>query len=212
MEANKRDKPPRFSADRFLETWYSKPKSEEKQKRGGAAAQPLFFFLVGRVAMERAVKGSREATTESAGKKKQGGSRTRTGRSTAARRGAGKRDSAEGVATAAQQDAAKARKVRPVRDIQRHADIETRRAFPEICEALLEHARKGAMPQTKLLIKIGKLDEKAVPARQRRGKSLSAMLMQELERRKEEAATDAASAVAEAGTAAEEAMEQAGAE
>jgi hypothetical protein len=163
--------------------------------------------------MERAVKGSSEAETESADKKKQGGSRTRTGRSTAARRGAGKRDSAEGVATVARQDAAKAKKVRPVRDIQRHADIETRRAFPQICQALVEHACKGASPQTKLLIKIGKLDEKAVPARQRRGKSLSAMLMQELERRKEEAAMAAASAVVgEPGAAAEEAMEQAGGE
>lgn len=186
--------------------------------------------------MERAVKGSSEAASETAGKKKQGGTgagtastglrtaRARTAskrsRSAAARRAAGERDSAEMAAKAAQQDApvreagmaAKAKKVRPVRDIQRHADIETRRAFPEICEALLEHARKGAMPQTKLLIKIGKLDEKAVPARQRRGKSLSAMLMQELERRKEEAAVAAAPALVDPGAAAAEAMEQASGE
>jgi hypothetical protein len=185
--------------------------------------------------MEREVKGSSEAETETAGKKRQGGTghgtagtrvrtaRARTGskrtgsRSTAARRAAAETDKAEVVAKAAQQDVpvnevTKAKKVRPVRDIQRHADIETRRAFPQICEALLVHARKGAMPQTKLLIKIGKLDEKAVPARQRRGKSLSAMLMQELERRKEEAATEAATAPVQPEGAAAEAMEQAGGE
>jgi hypothetical protein len=70
---------------------------------------------------------------------------------------------------------------RPVPDIQKHADIETRRAFREICEALLRHAREGAIPHTKLLIKIGKLEEKP-SGRKRAGKSLSAILMEELQR------------------------------
>lgn len=78
------------------------------------------------------------------------------------------------------------KRLRPIPDIQRHADIETRRAFPAICEALLKRARKGAIQHTKLLIHIGKLEEK--PSRRKRAdKSLSAMLMDELQRAKAEA-------------------------
>ena len=74
---------------------------------------------------------------------------------------------------------------RPVPDIQKHADIETRRAFREICQGLLAHAREGAVSQTKLLIHIGKLGEKP-SGRKRTGKSLTAILMEELQRTKAE--------------------------
>jgi hypothetical protein len=91
---------------------------------------------------------------------------------------------------------------RPVPDIQKHADIETRRAFREICEALLRHAREGAIPHTKLLIKIGKLEEKP-SGRKRAGKSLSAILMEELRRTQAEDGTvEAARESAETGVVA----------
>jgi hypothetical protein len=93
---------------------------------------------------------------------------------------------------------------RPVPDIQKHADIETRRAFREICQGLLRHARKGAIPHTKLLIKIGKLEEKPT-GRKRAGKSLSAILMEELRRTQAEDGTvEPAGASAETGAVAAE--------
>jgi hypothetical protein len=101
-------------------------------------------------------------------------------------------------------DKAAGKRLRPVPDIQKHADIETRRAFREICAGLLTHARKGEIPHTKLLIKIGKLEEKP-SGRKRAGKSLSAILMEELRRTKTEDSTvEAARESAETGAMAAE--------
>ncbi len=75
------------------------------------------------------------------------------------------------------------KKPRPVRDIQKHTDIETRRAYREICQGLLKHAKEGAIPQTKLLIHIGKLEE-TPSGRKKATTSLSAILMEELRRSK----------------------------
>jgi hypothetical protein len=73
----------------------------------------------------------------------------------------------------------------PVKDIRRHADEEVRKAFPEICRGLIEKAKGGGMGQTKLLIKISGLDEAPVGMkRKRRGKTLSALLMEELKKGK----------------------------
>ena len=79
------------------------------------------------------------------------------------------------------------KKLPPVRNIQTYADKETRKVFREICKAHLEQACKGAIPHTRLLIKIGKMDEKTI-SRRRTGKSLSAILMEELSRVKTEVA------------------------
>ena len=78
------------------------------------------------------------------------------------------------------------KKSKPVRNIQKHVDKAVREAFSEICSGLIEKAKAGAMGQTKLLMKISGLDESPQAGRKRRGKTLSSMLLAELEKAKKE--------------------------
>jgi hypothetical protein len=79
----------------------------------------------------------------------------------------------------------KQKKVRPVRCIYRHADVELRRAFPEICKALIDKAAKtGSVQHFQALEKLG---GKAKAAKgQKQGPSLGELLMAELKRRQDE--------------------------
>jgi hypothetical protein len=77
------------------------------------------------------------------------------------------------------------KKKRPVRCIRRHTDVEFRREFPEVFDALVKKAKEGGTAETRLLLQIGKFgDPKA--ARRRGGKSLSELLLEELKRRQDE--------------------------
>lgn len=80
----------------------------------------------------------------------------------------------------------KEKKPRPVRNIQKHADTEVRRAFPEICGGLIKKAKTGAIGQTKYLMKISGLEENPQGGHKRRGPTLTAILMAELEKAKQE--------------------------
>jgi hypothetical protein len=106
-------------------------------------------------------------------------------RETAKRSLATEQDS-NGLDRAAEENGGKTKKKpRPVPCIQRHTDVEFRREFPEVFEALVKKAKAGGTAETRLLLQIGKFgDPKA--ARRRRGKSLSEMLMDELKRRQDE--------------------------
>lgn len=87
------------------------------------------------------------------------------------------------------------KKKRPVPCIQRHTDVEFRREFPEVFDALVTKAKAGGTAETRLLLQIGKFgDPKA--AKRRGAKSLSEMLMDELRQRQDEreAAADSAKA------------------
>jgi hypothetical protein len=88
-----------------------------------------------------------------------------------------------------------AKKKHPVRCIQRHTDVEFRREFPEVFDALVKKAKKGGAAETRLLLQIGKFGDSKT-AKRRGGKSLGEMLMDELKRRQDEreAATDSAKA------------------
>ncbi len=90
---------------------------------------------------------------------------------------------------------AKTRKRRPVPCIQRHTDVEFRREFPDVFEALMKKAKKGSTAETRLLLQIGKFGD-AKAAKRRGAKSLSEVLMDELRRRQDEreAAADSAKA------------------
>ncbi|MFL6427143.1 MAG: hypothetical protein ACJ71S_02785 [Acidobacteriaceae bacterium] len=69
--------------------------------------------------------------------------------------------------------------------IQRYTDVEFRREFPKVFEALMEKAKAAGTAETRLLLQIGKFgDPKA--AKRRGAKSLSEMLMDELKRRQDE--------------------------
>jgi hypothetical protein len=87
------------------------------------------------------------------------------------------------------------KKRRPVPCIQRHTDVEFRREFPDVFEALMKKAKKGSTAETRLLLQIGKFGD-AKAAKRRGAKSLSEMLMDELRRRQDEreAAADRAKA------------------
>src|ERR1700761_149893 len=87
------------------------------------------------------------------------------------------------------------KKRRPVPCIQRHTDVEFRREFPDVFDALMEKAKKGRTAETRLLLQIGKFGD-AKTAKRRGAKSLSEMLMDELKRRQDEreAAADSAKA------------------
>lgn len=87
------------------------------------------------------------------------------------------------------------KKRRPVPCIQRHTDVEFRREFPDVFDALMEKAKKGSTAETRLLLQIGKFGD-AKAAKRRGAKSLSEMLMDELRRRQDEreAAADNANA------------------
>ena len=96
----------------------------------------------------------------------------------------------------------KEKKKRPVRCIQRHTDVEFRREFREVCETLIEKSKAGGLPETRLLLQIGKFGDPKVKKR-RGAKSLSEMLLDELKRRQDEreAAADSAKADERATTA-----------
>jgi hypothetical protein len=79
----------------------------------------------------------------------------------------------------------KEKKKRPVPCIQRHTDVEFRRAFPKVCEKLIEKSEAGGIPETRLLLQIGKFGD-AKAAKRRGAKSLSEMLLDELKRRQDE--------------------------
>jgi hypothetical protein len=79
----------------------------------------------------------------------------------------------------------KSKKERPVRCIQRHTDVEFRRAFRGVCEKLIEKAEDGGIQETRLLLQIGKFGYPKV-AKRRGAKSLSAILLDELKRRQDE--------------------------
>ena len=103
----------------------------------------------------------------------------------------------DGEAAESAKPATKTRKKkrRPVPCIQRHTDVEFRREFPDVFEALMKKAKKGSTAETRLLLQIGKFGD-AKAAKRRGAKSLSEMLMDELRRRQDEreAATDSAKA------------------
>jgi hypothetical protein len=105
-----------------------------------------------------------------------------------------KNDAVEQRAAASAGPATKTRKKkRPVPCIQRHTDMEFRREFPEVFDALVKKAKEGGTAETRLLLQIGKFGD-AKAAKRRGAKSLSAMLMDELRRRQDEreAAADSA--------------------
>jgi hypothetical protein len=114
-----------------------------------------------------------------------------------------KKDAAEqraekdGEAAESAKPATKTRKKkrRPVPCIQRHTDVEFRREFPDVFDALMKKAKKGSTAETRLLLQIGKFGD-AKAAKRRGAKSLSEMLMDELRRRQDEreAAADSAKA------------------
>ncbi len=121
--------------------------------------------------------------------KKQAGARSRAA---AAKKSAEKKSPAKGKTKAGAKQEPTPSKVepeeeelKPVRNIQKHADREVRKAFSKICEGLIEKAKTGAMGETKLLMKISRLDEPQ-PGRKRRGKTLSGILLEELEKAKAE--------------------------
>ena len=76
-------------------------------------------------------------------------------------------------------------KQRPVRCIQRHTNVEFRRAFRGVCKKLIEKAEDGGLQETRLLLQIGKFGDPKV-AKRRGAKSLSEMLLDELKRRQDE--------------------------
>jgi hypothetical protein len=96
----------------------------------------------------------------------------------------GKKKSATGDVTGAKQGSYRAR---AVRDIGQHADRELRRAFREICDALIERARGGGLAEIRLLLQMG---QSRGPGREGAGgrpagRSLGELLMDELKRRQD---------------------------
>jgi hypothetical protein len=79
----------------------------------------------------------------------------------------------------------KRKKKPPVRCIQQHTDVEFRRAFRGVCKALIKKSKDGSIPETRLLLQIGKFGD-AKAAKRRGAKSLSEMLLDELKRRQDE--------------------------
>jgi hypothetical protein len=110
----------------------------------------------------------------------------------------------DGDAAEPAKPAKKPRKRRPVPCIQRHTDVEFRREFPDVFEALMKKAKKGSTAETRLLLQIGKFGD-AKAAKRRGAKSLSEMLMDELRRRQDEreAASDSAKAQGQSTEASE---------
>ena len=90
-----------------------------------------------------------------------------------------------------------AQKSKPVDDIRKYTDEAFRQAYPEICAGLMEKAKDGSISHIKMLLEImvGKYGDPET-AKQRAGKSLSELLLDELKRRQDEreAAIDAAKA------------------
>jgi hypothetical protein len=96
------------------------------------------------------------------------------------------------------------KKRRPVPCIQQHTDVEFRREFPDVFNALMKKAKKGSTAETRLLLQIGKFGD-AKAAKRRGAKSLSEMLMDELRRRQDEreAAADSAKTLGQSTEASE---------
>lgn len=82
-----------------------------------------------------------------------------------------------------------------VRDIREYTDEEFRQAYPDICAALIGKAKEGQIRHVRMLLEIiaGKHGDLAT-LKQRIGKTLGEMLLDELKRRQDEreAAIDAA--------------------
>lgn len=90
----------------------------------------------------------------------------------------------------------KEKKKRPVRCIHQYTDVEFRREFPEVFDKFIAKARAGSIPETRLLLQIGKFGD-AKAAKRRGAKSLSEMLLDELKRRQDEREGAADSTTAE---------------
>jgi hypothetical protein len=150
-----------------------------------AALHPFFFWsgldVDGDVGKKKAVRKSEALERKPAAKKNDA---------------VEQRAEKNGEAAESARPAAKTRKKkRPVPCIQRHTDVEFRREFPEVFDALMKKAKAGSTAETRLLLQIGKFGDAKV-AKRRGAKSLSEMLMDELRRRQDEreAAADSAKA------------------
>jgi hypothetical protein len=97
----------------------------------------------------------------------------------------------------------KRKKKRPVRCIQRHTDVEFRRAFRGVCKTLIRKAKAGGTPEIRLLLQIGKSGD-AKAAKRRGAKSLSEMLLDELKRRQDEREAESTKAKEQANEAGSE--------
>lgn len=68
-----------------------------------------------------------------------------------------------------------------VRNYRRHAKSEIAKSFREICQALVEEAKRGSIGHTKLLFDVGGVKEDANKEGKKRELSLGALLLKELE-------------------------------
>jgi hypothetical protein len=95
---------------------------------------------------------------------------------------------------------------KPVDDIRKYTDKSFRQEYPEICAALMEKAKEGSISHIKMLLEImvGKYGDPET-AKQRVGKSLSELLLDELKRRQDEREAAINAAKAEESTKANEA-------
>jgi hypothetical protein len=83
-----------------------------------------------------------------------------------------------------------------VPNVEKYADREFRREFPDVCEGLLKKAKAGGTAQVRMLMEIGKSGD-AKAAKRRGKKSLSEMLLDELKRRQDEREAAAETAAGE---------------
>jgi hypothetical protein len=90
----------------------------------------------------------------------------------------------ERVATEARIEKTPEKKKRPIKNVEQYADREFRREFPEIFDGLCGEAKKGSVPQARLLQQWSKTGD-AKAAKRRGKKSLSEMLLDELKRRQD---------------------------
>jgi hypothetical protein len=90
----------------------------------------------------------------------------------------------ERVAAEARTEKAPEKKKRPVPDVEKYADREFRREFPEIFDGLCKKAKKGGVQQARLLQQWSNTGD-AKTAKRRGKKSLSEMLLDELKRRQD---------------------------
>ena len=97
-----------------------------------------------------------------------------------------------------------------MRCIHRHTQKEFRTHFRKVCGGLIDKAAAGGVGQTRLLLDIGQFGEAKAGKRRGGGKSLSAMLLEELKRRQDEreAARDAEAAGCDRGAAGGDAEKQ----
>jgi hypothetical protein len=154
---------------------------------GVAPSAAPFLFLAGLgviqdVAKKKAVHKSQASTRKAV--------EAKSNEAIEQRAGTGEAAELEGAVTKTE------KKKRPVRCIQRHTDVEFRREFPDVFNALVKKAKKGGTAETRLLLKIGKFGDPKT-AKRRGVKSLGEMLMDELKRRQDEREAAADSAKAE---------------